>query len=83
MKKKRPVAKAEVESTSGAGILSRGPKMQTAIENVFRLTHKREMTPDERRVFGLLKAEGADRRNGASSANERPNPGERRRRSKL
>ncbi|HVH85095.1 MAG TPA: hypothetical protein VM912_00095 [Terriglobales bacterium] len=83
MKKKRPAAIAEVESTSGAVILSRGRKMQTAIENVFRLTHKREMTPDERRIFGLLKAEGADRRNGTSSAGERRNAGEKRRRSEL
>jgi hypothetical protein len=27
--------------------------LHAAMENVFRLTHGREMTPDERRVFGL------------------------------
>lgn len=28
-------------------------KFQAAIETVFRLTHRREMTPEERRSFGL------------------------------
>ena len=40
-------------------------KLQAAIESVFRLTHGREMTPEERRLFGL-----AGRRVQISAANE-------------
>jgi len=40
-------------------------KLQAAIESVFRLTHGREMTPEERRAFGV-----AGRREQGSHANQ-------------
>lgn len=36
-------------------------KFQAAIETVFRLTHRREMTSEERRFFGLTAGEDGHR----------------------
>jgi hypothetical protein len=53
------VKKPTVEKTSepvvgpAPGPVSRDRKLRDAIRNVFRLTHGRDMTPDERRLFGF------------------------------
>jgi len=40
------------------------------MENVFRLTHGREMTADERRVFGLTREDDGRIRDRRSSHNQ-------------
>ena len=47
--------KPTVEKLADAPFISAGHdrKLQAAIESVFRLTHGREMTPRERRLFGI------------------------------
>jgi hypothetical protein len=53
------VKKPTIEKTSESTVVpspapvSRDRKLRDAIRNVFRLTHGRDMTPDERRLFGF------------------------------
>jgi hypothetical protein len=52
--KKRAVGKSRESSVVPATIAAaQNRKLSAAIENVFRLTHGREMTAEERRLFGL------------------------------
>ncbi|HEU5234456.1 MAG TPA: hypothetical protein VFU50_16470 [Terriglobales bacterium] len=52
MKKKKVDGSALTPAVDGSG-QERDARLNRAIETVFRLTHSREMTPKERREFGL------------------------------
>lgn len=52
MKKKKVDGSALTPAIDGSG-QERDARLDRAIETVFRLTHSREMTPKERREFGL------------------------------
>jgi len=45
-------------------------KLQAAIERVFRLTHGREMTAEEKRLFGLAGRNGPGPHQGQNSRND-------------
>jgi len=49
--------------------------LQAAMESVFRLTHGREMTPDERRVFGLASEDDSTESNPRPSRNHNARDG--------
>ena len=52
--KKRAVQRVlEVSALPATNVTARNRKLSAAIESVFRLTHGREMTVEERRLFGL------------------------------
>ena len=46
-------------------------KLNAAIESVFRLTHGREMTADERRLFGVSERDISDNKDGDSRPMQR------------
>lgn len=52
-------------------------KLSAAIESVFRLTHGREMTPDERRLFGIADENFVDGDRRSSSRSSQPSKSER------
>jgi hypothetical protein len=52
VKKKKVDGSALTPAVDGSG-QERDARLNRAIETVFRLTHSREMTPKERREFGL------------------------------
>lgn len=52
MKKKKVDGSTLTPAIDGSG-QGRDARLNRAIETVFRLTHSREMTPKERREFGL------------------------------
>lgn len=58
MSKKRLQKPDESSECDGRGVSARDPRVVQAIENVFRLTHKRDMTLDERQMFGLAQQQG-------------------------
>lgn len=60
MKKKKDDEDAVAPISDGAGLV-RDSRLKTALQSVFRLTHNREMTAEERQEFGL----------GASASNRR------------
>jgi len=67
-----------VSESAKRSVSSHDPQLQHAIESVFRLTHQREMTLDERRMFGLSQRDGHPRKRDA--AQDGNSPGDRSRR---
>jgi hypothetical protein len=78
MRKKTPSEEwPEVPFISSTG--SKSTKLRAAIETVFRLTHRRDMTEQERRLFGLPAINGDHATDGKSSSTERHSTNPRRR----
>jgi hypothetical protein len=67
MKKSAAEEMPQTTSTSGARASSDRRKLQAAIESVFRRTHNREMTIEERRIFGVATRHVDSPRNGNAS----------------
>lgn len=65
MKKKKVDGSALTPAVDGSG-QERDARLNRAIETVFRLTHSREMTPKERREFGLKHSNSNHRQKGAT-----------------
>ena len=59
MKKKSGSRDRRDQESSETSVPSRR-QLKTAIERVFRLTHQREMTIDERRIFGIGQRQRVD-----------------------
>jgi len=53
VKKQQPGKNSDSPAGSKVRRPARDGQLRNAIENVFRLTHGREMTQEERRLFGL------------------------------
>lgn len=53
MKKREVTKPADAPAHSAKKVASPKRKLRDAIASVFRLTHGREMTDEERRMFGL------------------------------
>ncbi|HWC17348.1 MAG TPA: hypothetical protein VG498_10045 [Terriglobales bacterium] len=66
MKKKSGSRDRTDQDGSGTSVHSRR-QIKDAIERVFRLTHQREMTIDERRIFGIGERPGVDSQDVAST----------------
>lgn len=65
-------AKRKKSSSANSGSIRRTPQTVEAIENVFRSTHQREMTEEERRRFRLPLAENEPRMVTDSGQGKRP-----------
>jgi hypothetical protein len=65
VKKKKVDGSALTPAIDGSS-RERDARLNRAIETVFRLTHSREMTPKERREFGLKNSNSNHRQKGAT-----------------
>ena len=74
MKKQKPEKNSDSPAESRVRRLSRNGSQRTAIENVFRLTHGREMTEEEKRLFGLSN-DSEERRTNRRPSHEREDEG--------
>ena len=70
MKKRKPDKVSDSTNVSVVRRRSEEGHLRAAMENVFRLTHGREMTADERRVFGLTRQDGGSVKDRRSSNNQ-------------
>jgi hypothetical protein len=70
MKKPAVEEMPQTPSTAAARAPSDRRKLQAAIESVFRRTHNREMTVEERRIFGMAKRQVDSSRDGNSSRDQ-------------
>ena len=70
MKKRKPDKVSDSTDVPVVRRRSEEGHLRAAMENVFRLTHGREMTADERRVFGLTREDDGSVRGRRSSHNQ-------------
>lgn len=75
MKKQKPEKISDSIDVPVVRRHSQDGHLQAAMESVFRLTHGREMTADERRVFGLASEDDSTKKDRLSPHNHHDRDG--------